>query len=207
MMVYILLTFRFHYTLPELTHWMQNIRDWTEDAVIVFSAEKCLNPKSPLPKGPSKKGPSPSLFPYPGQLGFSQFEISLDKKHGDFHLPTGTFTVKTSGLYMLHFSGYYDTITDDGRSNGACVELKIDSFPYAIAKSIDSDAVRNSNLIDHPPVVVTALLPLKAGDKINAFAHSTRLHEYHPHYTTRFAATLFTDESSMELSRQEHLGL
>ena len=75
MMVYILLTFRFHYTLPELTHWMRNVPDWTEGAVIVFSAEKCLNPKSPLPKLPSKKGPSPSLFPYPGQLGFSQFEI------------------------------------------------------------------------------------------------------------------------------------
>lgn len=183
MVKYVLLILYYQYTLSDLTDWMQNSLDETNGAVTVFSVEKCLNPRSTPPKG---------------QLGFSEFEIDVDKLYGDFHLPTGTFTVKTSGLYLLHFSGYYSNkladAAHDDRSYGACVELRIDSLPVPIARSIDSDAVRHSNLIEYPPVVVTALLPLKAGDNINAFAHSTRLHEDSPTYTTRFAATLFTDD-------------
>lgn len=185
------------------------------NAITIFSVVKCLNPYRALPKDPpshrptvvkltarkSSGGFAPKRPPFPGPLSFSLFESETKTEHGDFNLQKGAFTVKTSGLYLLHFSGYFNKFYDhssDGYSN-TCVKLNKyqadDDLSFTtIATSVESGEVRRSNLIEYPPVVVSALLPLKAGDRIKAFTNTARLHEAPPTYTTRFTGILFSDE-------------
>jgi len=137
-----------------------------------------------------------------GQLGFSSYESQSNQEHVDVHLPSGTFTIKTSGLYLLHFSGYYDKISalrhqQKSSRLTASVELKIDSS-ISIAKSADLKSKYTEYLPVLVPIVVSALLPLKAGDKISAFANKM-LHEAPPMFTTRFSGILFFDELSQKL--------
>ena len=181
------------------------------NAITVFSVVKCLNPYRAIPKNlPPRKptvkvtarkstgGYAPRhLVPFPGPLRFSLFECETKTEHGDFNLQNGAFTVKTSGLYLLHFSGYYE---ESGFSysprNGVVLNKYQDNglFVTTIATFAESGEVRRSKLIEYPPVVVTALLPLKAGERIIAFTNTARLHEAPPTYTTRFTGILFSDE-------------
>jgi len=178
------------------------------NAITIFSVVKCMNPYCPPSKKPkvaarkSTGGVAPRHYPFPGPLSFALFECETAKEHGDFNLRNGVFTVKTSGLYLLHFSGYYEK---SGFSYNPDTGVKLNkyqadgSFVTTIATSIGSPGeVRRSNLIEYPPVVVTALLPLKAGDKIVAFTSTARLHDAPPAYTTRFTGILFSDELSKQ---------
>ena len=173
------------------------------NAITIFSAVKCVNPFCPPPKRPkiaarkSTGGFAPRITPFPGPLSFALFECETAKEHGDFNLRNGVFTVKTSGLYLLHFSGYYEKygFSYDAGTGVHLNKYRADgSFITTIATSIGSGQFRRSKLIEYPPVVVTALLPLKAGDKIVAFTNTARLHETPPTYTTRFSGILFSDE-------------
>jgi len=163
-------------------------------AITVFSANKeCFSPLGSSHKPPWRKSKCGHIFP--GLLAFSNFESHPVEKHGDFDLKTGTFTVKTSGVYLLHFSGYCDGkgMAKDS-TRGACVQLRIEGSFNSIAKSIDADSVRRLfKSIEYPPVVISTLVPLKAGQKIKAFANRSWLHEAPPTYITRFSAILFTD--------------
>lgn len=163
-------------------------------AITVFSTKKCHSPLSPN-KNPAPWRKSKCSHIFPGLLTFCDFDSRPVVEHGDFHLQTGTFTVKTSGMYQLYFSGFCDgkRMAKD-RTRGACVQLKIEGSFNSIAKSIDADSVRRLNKsIEYPPIVISALVPLKAGEKIKAFANRSWLHEAPPTYTTRFSAVLFTD--------------
>jgi len=181
-----------------------------ENTITVFSVENCRNPSCPLPgtaippkmsstAAKSTGGNHSALFP--GQLGFSSYESQSNQDHVDLHLPTGTFTIKTSGLYLLHFSGYYDKISTlrHRNSTNGCVELKIDSSISIAESAIAGHSKVTEYLPVLVPVVVSALLPLKAGDKISAFAYKMRLHEDPPMFTTRFSGILFFDEFSQKL--------
>ncbi len=177
------------------------------NAITVFSVKKCRNPQSLPPRmitprnQPCRRTTGGKFVPGPpGQLSFDDYELETVKEHGDFDDLTKTFTVKTSGLYLLHFSGYYDAIRPSYNytyDSGASVELMIADPETPFAECINSYAVRSSKLIEYPPVVVSALLPLKAGDKIDAFTNTTRLYQSEDHtYTTRFSGILFSDEFS-----------
>lgn len=185
-------------------------KKWTI-AITVFSVKNCRNPSCPLPGSinmPPTINSTATLSSggqlFPGQLGFSAYESQSNQEHVDLHLPTGTFTIKTSGLYLLHFSGYYDKISAVRHQQGsstASVELKIDSS-ILIAKSTEWLPDKDENTEYLPvlvPVVVSALIPLKAGEKISAFANKMRLHEAPPMFTTRFSGILFFDEFSQKL--------
>ena len=168
-----------------------------ENANTVFSVKKCRNPGSVLRLTPwtnreakRSTGGAPN-FCSPGPLGFSVNETEKKRDHGNFHCPTGVFTVKTPGIYLFHFSGYYHNTRGSGHPGA--VELKMNSST-TIAKSIDSDAVRRSKIIEYPPIAVSALLPLKTGDTINAFANMMNLRESSPTYVTRFTGILLSDD-------------
>ena len=178
-------------------------RKKNEYGITVFSVKKCLNPISPLPSTivpvpmsrtarKSSGGCGPRLFP--GLLGFSAHQSLTKKEHGDFHLSTGTFTVKTPGIYLFHFSGFknYGTICEYDRHDNGYVELKIDSST-TIAKSVNTDAVEHLKEIEGLPVFVSAPLSVKAGDQISAHAIRMRLHDAPPRYTTRYFGILFAD--------------
>jgi len=187
------------------------------NAITVFSVKKCRNPSRPKPIRTPRNQPcrrtTGGIFEkkFPDQLRFDDYESITVKEHGDFDNLTGTFTVKTSGLYLLHFSGYYAAICgamidiyERAPHFSSSVNLKIVHSSTSIAESIKSDAVRRSKLIKYPPVVVSALLPLKAGDKIGVFADHTWLHESHS-CTSRFSAILFSDEFSKQFLPSEEM--
>lgn len=179
--------------------------------ITVFSVKKCLNPIIPLPStivpvpmsrtARKSSGGKCGRPLFPGLLGFSAHQSLTKKEHGDFHLSTGTFTVKTPGIYLFHFSGFKNDRHDNGY-----VELKIDSST-TIAKSVNTDAVEHlreteflpSDAVEHlketecVPVFVSALLSVKAGDKISAHAVRMRLRDAPPTYTTRYFGILFSD--------------
>ncbi len=186
-------------------------KKWS-NGTIVFSVVKSkydwyrpipkeLPPRQPDVKVKARKscaGYNPECPPFPVPISFSLFECETKVEHGDFILEKGEFTVKTSGLYLLHLSGYYKCgIFPCNYSD--CVKLNKyhqaddDDVFTTIAASIESVEVRRKAnfLTEFPPVVVTALLPLKAGEKIVAFRDEVRLHEAPPTYTTRYKISQF----------------
>jgi len=200
----------------DLTSWMLAMpsKRWA-NAITVFSVKKCRNPQSLPPRmitprnQPCRRTTGGKFVPGPpGQLSFDDYELETVKEHGDFDDLTKTFTVKTSGLYLLHFSGYYDAIRPSYNytyDSGASVELMIADPETPFAECINSYAVRSSKLIEYPPVVVSALLPLKAGDKIGVFVNWGKLHESSS-FTTRFSGILFTaDEFSKQFLPSEEM--
>ncbi len=190
---------------------MINDKKWT-NCILVFSAKKCRNPdyylesfKNSLPYM-SSPCPTIDLTPLPGVLSYSSIEIDQKDaiiKHGDFNPLNGTFTVKTAGLYLFHFSGYF-LYSGCGRHSGAnLIQLRVNTKPVAQSVTIDqSDVINNWKIGDEDavmPLVLSTFLTLKVGDEVDSYSDDVIPHE-NPNscsttrFSTRFSAFYFSDK-------------
>ena len=131
-----------------------------------FSAFKCAN--SEAPEGHS--------------IGYANLDFETKGEHGSFHLSTGIFSVKTAGIYQLNFSGHVAT-NKDGHTH--CYTIRVDGVVKAVYYShtpTDEEW--------YQPVSLSALLPLKSGEKVGVYLGVGKLYEGFPQFITRFSGIL-----------------
>ena len=124
--------------------------------VPVFSVENCVNPSA-------TSGQS---------YGFSSFVTAANTEHGDFDLPSGIFTVKTPGNFQLNFYSYSYLAVLSASNISHRVELKVNDKVAAVSlnqSSVETGGFHNT--------VISALLPLRTGDKIGVFASAGKLYQ------------------------------
>lgn len=109
-------------------------------------------------------------------------------EHGDFDLPTGIFTVETAGIYHLNFIGHV-YLTSSGRDHR--FDLRVNGEIVAI--SLNQSAVETSGYYS---AVLSALIPLKSGDKVGVFASRGKIYEETGFCKSRFYGLLLLDQSS-----------
>ena len=117
----------------------------------VFSVENCSNPEA-----------AENDF-----LGFSTFAMQAKTQHGNFDLPSGIFTVETAGIsalaYQLNFNAHVQIATNDNLT-WRQFDLQINGKTVAISYNQSASE-------SYHPAVISALLPLDAGDKVGIFAY------------------------------------
>lgn len=126
-----------------------------------------------------------SVF-HPVQLGarlnvtFAHHEVGLDEdhEHGIFDLVTGTYTVLTTGVYLIFFSGVCAS------NNETLVEIRVNGISRAASCAVLSDGTC--------PLVLTATLRLNAGDLLDAFIAAGELYNDNGQQFTRFSAILLS---------------
>jgi len=145
--------------------------NWNGGTVPVFSVLNCPNPQSRLEQF----------------LTFSTFGFDTKIEHGDFNLRTGLFTVQTEGKYQFHFNAH----TKTGRESRSHIFiLKVDEQAECVAYS---NWISEANK-GFSPVALTALLPLKRGQKVGIMFTSGQLFESTiPGYSSRFFGILLAD--------------
>ena len=182
-----------------MTDWIPALIDkkkWT-NAIPVFSANKCRNPLDLLTsifrpimrKSTGGRAPRPVPKATPGLLGFAVIETA-SSKHGTFDLANGKFTVKTAGVYLFHFSGYYLTNTYKPIPDSASVQLRVNGFSVARSASrvpVTADAKKSDNKEDDDDdddedkpthsVTVSSILRLESDDVVDCFSDELYLHE------------------------------
>ena len=160
------------------------------NAITIFSAVKCVNPFCPPPKRPkiaarkSTGGYAPRhLVPFPGPLRFSLFECETKTEHGDFNLGTGTFTVNKAGMFQFTFTGLVHV---SNISPTHQFELMVDGNSESIA------FLNLAGLEAMQPVVISALLQLKVGQKVSIMRVSGGLFQVPKTRCTCFSSSFFT---------------
>ena len=113
--------------------------------------------------------------------------MESETEHGEFDLPSGIHTVKTAGNYLLNFNGLVELRAGFRRHQ---FDLKVNDETVATS-------FNDSNSPGYQPAVISALLPLKAGDKVGIFAHEGQLYE-DTDSITRFFGILLLDPSLNE---------
>lgn len=137
-------------------------------AVPVFSVAECTNPFAPLNE----------------PLAFSSFDFETKKEYGDFNLSTGTFTVNKAGMFQFTFTGLV-YICNVGTPTHQ-FELMVDDQSESIA------FVNLSGLEAFQPVVISALLQLKVGQKVSIIRVTGGLFEVPKTRCTCFSSSFFT---------------
>lgn len=140
--------------------------------VPVFSVENCTNPSA-------VKGES---------FGFSTSLIDAQTDHGVFDLPTGLFTVETAGTYQLNFNAYVKL--DSAVCSDHLCNLRVNGKIVAVSYN-------HSKTLGYQPAVISALLPLDAGDKVGIFAFKGHLYQSAT-FKTRFFGILFDENPSAD---------
>lgn len=148
----------------------------------VFSAKICTNPTATAGT----------------TLGFSTLDFKTLTDYGHFDLAKGIFTVKTPGIYQFNFSShiyYYVTnLMNSGRDNYMRhYELRVDGAVKAIYNTYLHPQNGVSNGV-YNPVLISALLPLKLGEKVGVFSVNGPLHEDATKYITRFSCVFVSDQ-------------
>lgn len=136
-------------------------------AVPVFSVRDCINPDE-------------SFHAY----GFSTSVIETNTDHGNFNLPSGIFTVKTTGNYLLNFNTHVDLDQQDEDRWARRMHLKVNGETEVSSNNYSSTSGIQS-------VVMTALLTLKTGDKVGVSGFLGELHEVEVYHTQFFGILLF----------------
>lgn len=115
-------------------------------------------------------------------FGYSTVDFDTETEFGDLDLTTGIFTVEQPGLYQVNFnSNVYMTSGSFQRS----FEMRLNGVSHA---RYNNQVYDSSGYGVYQPVNISALLPLKVGDKVGVFAISGNLHEdASNHYITRFS--------------------
>jgi len=134
--------------------------------VPVFSALKCANSEE-------AEGQS---------IGYAKVDFETKVEHGSFHLPTGIFSVKTAGIYQFHFSGHVATDQD---VHTHCFTIRVDGVVKAVFYSHTP-----TDETWYQPVSLTALLPLKSGERVGVYIGVGKLYEGFPQFLTRFSGIL-----------------
>ena len=119
-------------------------------------------------------------------MGFSTFVMETKTEHGDFDLSSGIYTIKTAGVYKLDFHAHVDLETG---SEVHHFNLNVNKNPVAVSYNCGS----NGSL----QAVISALLPLKAGDEVGIFAVEGELFEDED-CITRFFGILLDKESTSD---------
>ena len=128
----------------------------------LFSGVKCINPEAEE-----------------GQyFGYSTLEFETKSEHGTFDLSTGSFTVKTAGIYQFNFSGFVKTDKDNQTH---CFAIKVGeavkSCFYAHSASVKQE---------FQTVSLSALFPLKVGERVSVDLSEGKLYQNEPDFMTRF---------------------
>ena len=163
------------------------------NAIPVFSVKMCLNSDKKLAvPTPNKK--KRSSEPSPGLLGYSTADFKTRKQHGVFNLSNGTFTVKTPGAYLFHFSGYY--LESDCKFYSGRAQIRVNGCP--VARSADSSHSYGNHFDDaddSKPATISSFLSLGAGDTVDSFSEMPLAQDHEPElYMTRFSAIYFSEE-------------
>lgn len=180
-----------------MTDWMSTLIDQKQwkNAIPVFSANKCRNPDdllTPIFRIRARKSTGGRRAPRPprvepGLLGFALIDTASNK-HGTFDLANGKFTVKTAGVYLFHFSGYYMTNTYRTIPESASVQLRVNGFPVARSASrvpVTFEAKKSDDEEDDDDdedkpshsVTVSSFSRLETGDVVDCFSDQLYLHE------------------------------
>ena len=157
-------------------------------SIPVFSVKKCTNPSAVKDQS----------------CAFSATDFMTESEHGDFELSTGIFSVKTPGVYQFQFTGHVLStliLNQDIAASNSRFELRVDGIMKAISyfssgltmsspnPRYGANTVTFSSNVTQP-VVLTALLPLKAGEKVGVYPISGTIQEAEPAYVTRFSGIL-----------------
>jgi len=146
----------------------------------VFSAKICTNPTA-------TGGTS---------LGFSALDFNTLNEYGDFDLAKGIFTVKKPGIYQFSFNSHVyvgptqNVLSASGKANYTRhFELRVDEAVKALYNTYlyPQNGVYN-------PVLISALLTLKSGEKVGVFSVSGPLHEDTTKYIARFSCIFISDQ-------------
>jgi len=146
-----------------------NLNSWA-NVVPVFSAKRC---------------PKKVDISFGNYVTYTDYNFATKNVHGNFMLPTGQFTVKTPGIYQLHFNG--QVLIGEG-----CLFTRAELVVNETVKAA-SRSPSKSNLVLVQPVSLSALLPLKAGDRVAVRLVGGTIH-VDDTYVTRFEGILFADK-------------
>ena len=111
--------------------------------------------------------------------------VNTDAKHL-VDLESGTFTVKTPGIYQLSFQGMSHG-TEAANGEGTLVELKVNGVSHGA--SFAGAGMRNA-------ITILTVLHLNRADKVSVHVRENGLHEYHDAsiYFTHFNGELLHEE-------------
>ncbi len=143
----------------------------TNVAIPVFSVKRCSNPK------PAQRESISFAFVY--------LDIETNTDHGDFDLPTGIFSVKTTGIYDLNFTAHVQT----------CKWIKIhhiDLRVNGLFKAV-SYTQTSSDDEEYRPITISAVLPLTCGEKVSIVLVEGGLYEDQYH-VARFTGVLLAGQ-------------
>jgi len=169
---------RFHYYIffllfsTDLQDQIQAINSKRPSTCIpVFSVENCSNPEA-----------AENQF-----LGFSTFSMQAKTQHGNFDLPSGIFNIKAAGNYLLNFNAHVHIAPNDTLI-WRQFDLKINGETVVVSYNESASG-------GYHPAVISALLPLDAGDKVGIlFAYSKLCQS--TIFKTRFFGILLDENQS-----------
>ena len=154
-------------------------------SIPVFAVKKCTNPNAVKDQS----------------YAYAATDLKTETEHGEFNLSTGIFSVKTPGVYQFQFNS--NMITTLSQAATACnrqFELRVDGIVRASsytnsALTMSSSSGYGANTVTFnstvsQPVALTALLPLKNGEKVGVYPISGTIQEAEPAYVTRFSGIL-----------------
>jgi len=136
-------------------------------AIPVFSVMRCSNPKPAQRESIS--------------FTFVDLDIETNTEHGDFDLQTGIFSVKTTGIFDLKFTAHVQT---NKWTKTHRIDLRVDGVYKAVSYTQTS-----SDNEEHRPIIISAVLPLKCGEKVSIVLVEGGLYE-NQYHVARFTGIL-----------------
>ncbi len=143
----------------------------TNVAIPVFSVMRCSNPKPAHWESIS--------------FAFMDLDIETNIEHGDFDLQTGIFSVKKTGVYDLKFTAHVQT---NKWTKSHRIDLRVDGVYKAV-----SNTQTSTDNEEHRPIIISAVLPLKCGEKVSIVLVEGGLHEDQYH-VSRFTGVLLAGQ-------------
>ena len=107
---------------------------------------------------------------------FGQLNIPTNEAHGSFNKDTGVLTVKTAGVYMIHFSG----VGHHSASISNKILLRVNSIVKAVSLNL------------HGSIAISSVLKLKRGDQVDIAILEGTLDESAIGAFTSFSALLLS---------------
>ena len=91
------------------------------------------------------------------RVTYLQLEMDTCKTHGSFHKESGTFTVKTAGIYLIQFNGVACS------QSGCEIGLRVNE----VFKANSYSAAGHTTL--YCPVGLSTVIKLGCGDRVDIF--------------------------------------
>ena len=100
------------------------------------------------------------------RVTFAQLDIETDEAHGSFDKTTGIFTAKTAGIYQINFNG---VASSKGYS---VINLRVNEIDKANSYNDHAHSTEH-----YCSIVVSPMLKLKSGDRVDVFIKYGTLYE------------------------------